>query len=56
VFLNICHLFINKISTDPDIRNQKLNFQKNIIIIINTTNYNFEKTSENMSPKYLKIV
>jgi len=49
VFLNICRLFANQISIDPNIKNQKLIFQKNIVIIIIITNYNFEKTSENMS-------
>jgi hypothetical protein len=31
-------------------------FQKNIDIVIITTDYNFEKTSKNMSPEQFKIV
>jgi hypothetical protein len=37
-------------------KNHKLNSQKSIDMVIITTDYNFEKTSKNMSPEQFKIV
>jgi uncharacterized membrane protein len=53
ISISVCHkYFIKKILE----KNPKLIFRKSIAIIINTFDYNFEKTYENMCLEQFKIV